>query len=110
MGGKPNDSQARAGHACFGGGRPPHTPVMASSRMRELRKTGAVDQHGIIVTIPRLSSVAGSNKPAGWKRWSPAKKPSIFSASASTVCAITFLGLPMVSISVGLRRRKSSVW
>jgi len=42
--------------------------------MRKLRKTGAVDQDGNVITIPRLPSVAGSNKPPGWKRWSPAEK------------------------------------
>jgi hypothetical protein len=42
--------------------------------MRKLRKTGAVDQDGNVVTIPRLPSVAGSNKPPGWNRWSPAEK------------------------------------
>jgi hypothetical protein len=42
--------------------------------MRKLRKTGAVDQDGNIVTVPRLPSVAGSNKPPGWNRWSPAEK------------------------------------
>ena len=42
--------------------------------MRKLRKTGAVDQDGNIVTIPRLPAVAGSNRPPGWKRWSPAEK------------------------------------
>jgi hypothetical protein len=42
--------------------------------MRRLRKTGAVDQDGNIVTIPRLPAVAGANKPRGWKRWSPAEK------------------------------------
>ena len=47
---------------------------MASSPMRRLRKTGAVDQDGNVVTIPRLPSVAGSNKPPGWNRWSPAEK------------------------------------
>src|SRR5215469_16920330 len=47
---------------------------MASSPMRRLRKTGAVDQDGNVVTIPRLPSVAGANKPPGWKRWSPAEK------------------------------------
>src|SRR5215469_13001948 len=47
---------------------------MASSPMRKLRKTGAVDPDGNVVTIPRLPSVAGSNKPPGWNRWSPAEK------------------------------------
>src|SRR5215469_3819773 len=47
---------------------------MPSSSMRKLRKTGAVDQDGNIVTIPRLPSVAGSNKPPGWNRWSPAER------------------------------------
>jgi hypothetical protein len=42
--------------------------------MRKLRKTGAADQDGNLVTIPRLPSVAGSNKPPGWNRWSPAEK------------------------------------
>ena len=64
----------RASHACLGFDRPPHTAVMASSPMRKLRKTGAVDQDGNIVTIPRLPSVAGCNKPPGWNRWSAAEK------------------------------------
>jgi hypothetical protein len=42
--------------------------------MRKLRKTGAVDQDGNVITIPRLPSVAGSNKPPGWNRWSEAEK------------------------------------
>ena len=42
--------------------------------MRKLRKTGAVDQDGNVVTIPRLPSVSGTNKPPGWKRWSPAER------------------------------------
>jgi hypothetical protein len=42
--------------------------------MRKLRKTGAVDQDGNVVTIPRLPSVASSNKPPGWNRWSEAEK------------------------------------
>ena len=42
--------------------------------MRKLRRTGAVDQDGNVVTIPRLPSVAGSNKPPGWNRWSPAER------------------------------------
>jgi hypothetical protein len=37
--------------------------------MRKLRKTGAVYQDGNVVTIPRLPSVAGANRPPGWKRW-----------------------------------------
>ena len=67
-------SHARERRACHGVGRPPHTLVMASSPMRKLRKTGAVDQDGNVVTIPRLPSVAGSNKPPGWNRWSAAEK------------------------------------
>jgi hypothetical protein len=31
--------------------------------MRKLRKTGAVDQDGNVITIPRPPSVAGANKP-----------------------------------------------
>jgi hypothetical protein len=42
--------------------------------MRRLRKTGAVDDHGNLVTIPRLPSVTGANKPPGWNRWSAAEK------------------------------------
>jgi hypothetical protein len=42
--------------------------------MRKLRKTGAVDENGNLVTIPRLPSVAGANKPRGWNRWSAAEK------------------------------------
>ena len=42
--------------------------------MRRLRKTGAVDQDGNVVIIPRLPPVAGSNKPPDWKRWSQAEK------------------------------------
>ena len=42
--------------------------------MRKLRKTGAIDHDGNVVTIPRLPSVAGSNKPPGWNRWSPAER------------------------------------
>jgi hypothetical protein len=42
--------------------------------MRKLRKTGAVDQDGNLITIPRLPSVTGANKPPGWNRWSAAEK------------------------------------
>jgi len=42
--------------------------------MRRLRKTGAVDQNGNLITIPRLPSVTGANKPPGWNRWSAAEK------------------------------------
>jgi hypothetical protein len=42
--------------------------------MRKLRKNGAVDQDGNVVTIARLPSISGSNKPPGWNRWSPAEK------------------------------------
>jgi hypothetical protein len=47
---------------------------MAGSPIRKLRKTPAVDHDGNVVTIPRLASVAGSNKPPGWNRWSDAEK------------------------------------
>ena len=60
--------------SCYGVGRRPHTPVMASSPMRKLRKTGAVGQDGKLITIPRLPSVTGTNKPTGWNRWSAAEK------------------------------------
>jgi hypothetical protein len=42
--------------------------------MRRLRKTGAVDQDGNVVTIPRLPAVTGADKPPGWNRWSAAEK------------------------------------
>jgi hypothetical protein len=42
--------------------------------MRKLRKAGAVDQDGNLITIPRLLFVTGTNKPPGWDRWSPAEK------------------------------------
>jgi hypothetical protein len=42
--------------------------------MRKLRKTGAVDAGGNVVTIPRLPSVTGTHKPPGWNRWSAAEK------------------------------------
>jgi hypothetical protein len=42
--------------------------------MRKLRKTGAVDADGNVVTIPRLPSVTGAHKPPGWNRWSAAEK------------------------------------
>jgi hypothetical protein len=42
--------------------------------MRKLRKTGAVDQDGKLITIPRLPSVTGANKPPGWNRRSAADK------------------------------------
>jgi hypothetical protein len=42
--------------------------------MRKLRKTGAVDPDGNVVTIPRLPSVTGAHKPPGWNRWSAAEK------------------------------------
>ena len=42
--------------------------------MRKLRKTGAVDPDGKVVTIPRLPSVTGVHKPTGWNRRSAAEK------------------------------------
>src|SRR5215470_16725986 len=59
--------------ACLSGQRT-HIRPMASSPMRRLRKTGAVDQNGNLITIPRLPSVTGANKPPGWNRWSAAEK------------------------------------
>jgi hypothetical protein len=41
---------------------------------RKLRKTGAVDADGNVVTLPRLPSVTGAHKPPGWNRWSAAEK------------------------------------
>ena len=84
MGGKPDDSQARAGHACLGCGRRHIPPVMARSPMRKLPETGTVD------------SPAPTSRPAG-SAGARQKKPSTFSTSASTACTITFLGLAMVS-------------
>ena len=73
-GGKPLDSHARARSGLWCARHPPHTLGMASSPMRRLRKTAAVDQDGSVVTIPRLPPVAGTDKPAGWDRWSDAEK------------------------------------
>ena len=42
--------------------------------MRRLRKSGAVDQDGNVVTIPRLPAVTGASKPPGWDRWAPDEK------------------------------------
>jgi hypothetical protein len=42
--------------------------------MRRLRKTGAIDQDGNVVTIQRLLSITGPNGPPGWTRWSAAEK------------------------------------
>jgi hypothetical protein len=50
----------------------PNAP--SNSPTRKMRKTGAVDEDGNTVTIPRLPSVAGSNKPPRWNRWGPAEK------------------------------------
>ena len=36
--------------------------------MRRLRKTGAIEQDGNVLTIPRLPPVAGASKPPGWNR------------------------------------------
>jgi hypothetical protein len=60
--------------ACLSCRRPPHTRPTASSPMRKLRKTAAVDRDGNVVTIPRLPSVRGTYKPPGWNRWSAAEK------------------------------------
>jgi hypothetical protein len=57
---------ARGRRACLCTRRQPHTRVMASFPMRKLRKTGAVDADGNVVTIPRLPSVTGAHKPPGW--------------------------------------------
>ena len=59
---------------CFRAGCRHIVGPMPSSPIRKLRKTGAVDQDGNVVTIPRLPSVVGSNKPPDWNRWSPAEK------------------------------------
>jgi hypothetical protein len=47
---------------------------MAGSPVRKLRKTGAVDADGNVVTIPRLPSVTGKHKPSGWNRGSAVEK------------------------------------
>ena len=108
--GKPDDSRARASHACLGCGRPPHTPVMASSLMRKLRKTGGRRSGRQRRNHPRLPSVADSNKPPGWNRWVRRRRLSISLASASTACTSTFPGVPTTSIRTGLplRRRSSA--
>jgi hypothetical protein len=47
---------------------------MAGSRLRKLRKTGAIDPSGEIVVIPRLPPMTAADKPLGWNQWSPAEK------------------------------------
>jgi hypothetical protein len=66
--------------------------------MRKLPTTGAVDQDGNIVTIPRLPSVTGSNKPLGWNRWSAAEKAEDLLGSALPPCTSIFPGLPTALI------------
>jgi hypothetical protein len=72
--GKATPHTRAGGRACPSAERQPHTRVMASSPMRKLRKTGAVDPDGNVVTIPRLPSVTGTHKRPGWNRWSAAEK------------------------------------
>jgi hypothetical protein len=55
---KPDDSQRARVTLALGYRRPPHSRPMASSPMRRLRKTGAVDQDGNVVTGP-------TSRPAG---------------------------------------------
>jgi hypothetical protein len=65
------------------GKRRPHIPVMASSPMRNLRKTGAVDENGNLIAIPRLPSVAGANKPSDGNQWSAAENVEHLHGSAA---------------------------
>ena len=51
--------------------------------MSKLRKTGAVDENGNLVTIPRLPSVTGANKPPGWRYFSAAQKIASIAAARS---------------------------
>ena len=73
---------------------------MASSPMRGLRKTGAVDQDGNVVTIPRLPALAGANKLPGRKRWSPAEKVEHL-LGLSLDCMHDYLSIPACSTDTG---------
>ena len=64
----------RAGSLLLAAWSPPHIRAMASSPMRKLRRTGAVDTDGNVLTIPRLPSVTGAHKPLGWNRWCAAER------------------------------------
>jgi hypothetical protein len=72
--------------------------------MRKLRKTGAVDQGGNLVTIPWLPSVAGANKPPGWNRWSAAEKVEHLLRLSLDRMRDYLSCLPMISIPTALRR------
>jgi hypothetical protein len=78
--------------------------------MRRLRKTGAVDQDRNVLTIPRLASVTGANKPPGRNRWSEAEKVRHL-LGRSLLRIHKYLcpgGLLKASIPIGSRRRRRS--
>jgi hypothetical protein len=68
--------------------------------MRKLRKTGAIDEHRKLVTIPRLPSVTGASHAVG-TGGAPQKRLSISLGSVSTACRTTLRGPPMTSIPTG---------
>jgi hypothetical protein len=76
--------------------------------MRRLRKTGAVDQDGNVVTIPRLPSVAGSNKPPGWNRWSDAERVEHLLGMSLDRLHDYLSWPPIASIHSDLQRRRRS--
>jgi hypothetical protein len=84
------------------------TRAVASSPMRRLRKTGALDQDGNLVTIPRLPAVTGANKPPGWNRWSPAEKAEHLLGLSLDRMHEYLSCLPRTSIHTGLQRRRRS--
>jgi hypothetical protein len=76
--------------------------------MRKLRKTGAVDADGNVVTIPRLPSVTGIHKPPGWNRWSAAEKVEHLLGMSLDRMHDYLSRLPMASIHTGLQHRRKS--
>jgi hypothetical protein len=74
--------------------------------MRKLRKTGAVDENGNLVTIPRLPSVTGANKPPGWNRWSAAEKAQHLLGISLDRMHDYLHCVPTSLIRTGLQRRR----
>ena len=67
-------SHARELGACLATPRPPDTRVMASPPMRKLRKTGAVDQDGNVVTNPAPAGCHGYTKAARLEPVEPSRE------------------------------------
>jgi hypothetical protein len=89
-------------------------PALANHRITPTSATrlptlcSAVDENGDLVTIPRLSSVAGSSKLPGWKRRSAAEKVEHLLGLSLDRMHDFSLGLPIASIRTGLQLRRKS--